>query len=462
MAKAPKTKTAVSALPPEQRRPMGKALRDVVPRSSHGEWKPAADRADPVELTLAANVGRIQSLVPIRHGRMMASPFAFYRGSAGLMAADLATTPSTGLIVQACGDAHLANFGGFATPERNLVFDINDFDETLPAPWEWDVKRLTASVVIAGQHNGISATAASKAARATVQSYREHMNDYASMQAMDVWYDKIDMPRVMKMMGDDAKLTASLTARIDKERKRAADDHDFDMLVDTSSGLPRIKDNPPLIFHPGPDLLKGLNSNFSNFIAQYRKSLPHHVRVLFDRYTLYDVAIKVVGVGSVGTQCMIGLFMASDDDPLFLQVKEARASVLEPFAGKSQYPHHGQRVVEGQRLVHATSDIMLGWGTSETGKQVYVRQMRDLKIKALIETWDENLLTRFSRICAWALARSHARSGDPAQIAGYMGSGDTFDDAICEFSNEYADQNLQDYRKFLAASRDGRVDVTVE
>ncbi len=444
-----------------ERRAEGKALRENVPRETHAGWKPPKDRRDPVDLLLETNQGRLPELLPIRHGRMVSSPFAFFRGSAAQMAADLARTPCSGLKVQTCGDAHLLNFGGFATPERNIIFDINDFDETLPAPWEWDLKRLAASVVVAGRHLRLSDNDSARAAIATARSYREHMTDYASMRALEVWYDRIDIERVIKEMpSEEARERAQ--QRVEKTRSRNVPEHDYPKMVEHHGALPRIKDNPPLIFHPSAKLAPGLKTGYHEGLAAYRESLAEHVRVLFDRFHFCDLAIKAVGVGSVGTFCAIGLFLAADDDPLFLQAKEAHASVLEPYAGKSLHHNHGQRVVVGQRMMQSASDIFLGWARGLNGRDFYFRQLRDMKISAIIEDWDFDLLRTYSRLCAWALARAHARSGDAAMISGYMGSSGTFDDAIGEFAVEYADQNQRDYRAFVRAVRENRVKAIVE
>jgi uncharacterized protein (DUF2252 family) len=445
------------------RRAEGKALRDTVPREEHGGWKPPKGRRDPVELLLDSNRGRIPELVPIRHGRMLQSPFAFYRGTAALMAADLAHTPNCGLRVQACGDAHLMNFGGFATPERNVIFDINDLDETLPAPWEWDLKRLTASVVVAGRHLRLRENESVRAAGATVQAYREQMAEYAFMKALDVWYDRIDLESLFdRMAKGHEELRARAEERLEKARKRSVAEHDFPKLVEHLGASPLIKDNPPLIFHPSEEQAPGYRSRYTEALALYRESLPEHVRVLFDRFHFFDLAVKVVGVGSVGMWCGIGLFMAADDDPLFLQIKEARASVLEPYAGKSLHANHGQRVIAGQRLMQSASDIFLGWTLGTNQRHFYIRQLHDMKLSAIIEDWDDNLLRAYSKMCAVALARAHARSGDAAMISGYMGSSETFDDAICEFAVEYADQTQRDYRAFVKAVREGRVKATIE
>lgn len=380
------------------------------------------------------------------------------------MAADLASTPVSGLRVQACGDAHLLNFGGFATPERNVVFDINDLDETLPAFWEWDLKRLAASVVIAGQHLQLPDSDCATAAAETAREYRKRMTDYASMGALQVWYDKIDIDRLIsraaEMEGtDEAELRETVEARREEAKSKSVAAHMFPKLVREDDGQPRIKDDPPLIFHPSKEMAPGQESGFKSALEAYRASLPEHTRVLFDRFRLRDLAVKVVGVGSVGTRCVIALFTAADDDSLFLQIKEARASVLEPYAGASLHANHGERVVVGQRLMQAAADIFLGWTRGEDGNDYYIRQLRDAKISALIEGFSATRLTTYGRLCAWALARAHARSGDAARIAGYMGSGTTFDDAICEFAVEYADQNRSDYRAFVKAVREQRIEV---
>jgi uncharacterized protein (DUF2252 family) len=327
----------------------------------------ARKRRDPIEVLVASNEGRMPELVPIRFGRMLQSPFTFYRGSAAIMAADLASTPNSGLRVQACGDAHLLNFGGFATPERQVVFDVNDLDETLPAPWEWDLKRLAASVVIAAQYLRLHESEAARAATATVRAYRERMADYSSMRALDVWYDTIPLERVMaEMSGSNARLRKLAAKRLEKAHQQSAVENVFLKLAEYHGALPKIKDNPPLIFHPSEEQAPGMRTQYREALDMYRESLPEHVRVLFDRFHLCDLAVKVVGVGSVGTQCLVALFMAADNDPLFLQIKEARASVLEPYAGASLHANHGQRVVAGQRLMQAASDMFLGWTTEST------------------------------------------------------------------------------------------------
>jgi uncharacterized protein (DUF2252 family) len=461
-AHQPKVTTYVS---PDERAASEAALRGTVPRSSQAGWKSPKNRRDPVELVRESNEGRLAELVPIRFGRMSASPFAFYRGAAALMAADLATTPTSGLRVQACGDAHLMNFGGFATPERNVIFDINDLDETLPAPFEWDLKRLAASVVIAAQHLDFSFGDIMRMVSDLASAYRERMHQYASMRALEVWYDRIDLTKYQGWSGDKAVIKAArkrLMERIEIERRKTLPDHLYPKLVAQEGALPRIKDDPPLIFHPTAELAPGFESAYAEAIASYRESLAENIRILFDRFHFVDLAFKVVGVGSVGTMCSVSLFMAGDNDPLFLQVKEARASVLEPYAGKSLHPNHGQRVIAGQRIMQAATDVFLGWTRGKSGRDFFLRQLRDMKISVVIEDLDPGLLRQYGRMCAHALARAHARSGDAAMIAGYMGSGQTFDDAITEFATEYSSQNRRDYQAFVRAIREGRIQATTE
>jgi uncharacterized protein (DUF2252 family) len=459
VATAPSAKSLPTV---DERRAQGRALRDTVPRTSHAAWAPRADRPDPIAVLQASNDGRMATLVPVRFGRMSASPFAFYRGAAALMAADLAHTPNTGIRVQACGDAHLMNFGGFATPERHVIFDINDLDETLPAPWEWDLKRLAASVVIAAQFLKLSESDAARAARDLAREYRERMADYASMRVLDVWYDRIDLQRYQDRTADPAvmeEVRKRMAERIAEAQRKNVPDHLFPKLVELQGTEHRIKDEPPLIFHPDEKLAPAVRSGFAEPLARYRESLPEHVRTLFDRFRFCDLAVKVVGVGSVGTNCSVMLFMAEENDPLFLQVKEARTSVLEPYAGKSLHANHGQRVIVGQRLMQSASDMFLGWTEGADGRHYYLRQLRDLKMSAVIEDWDFGLLRQYARMCAHALARAHARTGDAALISGYAGSGQTLDDAIADFAVAYSDQNRSDYRAFIKAIRQGRIEV---
>lgn len=380
----------------DERNEAGKALRNTVPRTAHAPWKRLADRRDPVELLQDSDPDRLPELVPIRYGRMLQSPFAFYRGSAAVMAADLATTPTTGLRVQACGDCHLMNFGGFATPERNILFDINDFDETLPAPWEWDVKRLAASFVLASRSNGLADTVGREAAMACARSYRKRLREYAEMHPLEVWYARVTAQDVLDTV--PPSIRARLQARLAKTLAGSGSELDFPKLAGVVGGRTAIRDTPPLIFHPegarAPDFHKTLDSVF----ATYRETLAEDRRVLLDRYRVVDAAIKVVGVGSVGRRCWIVLMMSASNDPLFLQFKEAVASVLEPHAGPSHHAHHGERVVIGQRLMQPASDMFLGWMTAPNGRQFYVRQLRDAKIKPLVETFDAELMLLYARL----------------------------------------------------------------
>jgi uncharacterized protein (DUF2252 family) len=444
---------------PDERRAAGKGLRDAVPRDAHSQWKAPRQRRDIVDTLEASSGGRMESLIPIRYGRMMESPFAFFRGSAEIMAADLATTPVSGIRVQICGDAHLCNFGGFATPERRVIFDISDFDETLPGPWEWDLKRLAASIVVAGRQIRLAESDAIRAARATACSYREHMADYAAMRSLEVWYDAIDVERFIKAI-DSEERQAKVRERLEKVEERNVPEYLFPKLAEHRGAAPRIKDDPPLIFHPTHEQAPGLESRFEEALAQYRASLSEHVRVLFDRFQFCDLAAKVVGVGSVGRLCAVALFMAAEDDPIFLQVKGAVPSVLEPYAGASLHANHGQRVVAGQRLMQSASDLFLGWTRGKDGRDRYIRQLRDMKISPLVEDFDAGDLRSYGRLCGWALARAHARSGDAAMIAGYMGASEVFDDAIADFAVAYADQAQRDHRAFVKAIRQGRIKAT--
>jgi len=444
---------------PEQRRATGKALREKVPLERHAEWKESAGRRDPITILIESNKGRVPELVPIRHARMLTSPFAFLRGSAAVMASDLSTTPTSGPRVQACGDCHLMNFGGFATPERQLIFSINDFDETLPAPWEWDVKRLAASIVVAGRYINLKERQSQSAAEAAARWYRRWMSRYADMRVFDVWYDHVNVEEILGSLSRAAR--KRLTPRIEKARSRSVIEHDFPKLVDRTGGRLRIKDTPPLIFHEQSNKGKAFRQNVLSALKTYREALVDPYRAVLDRFQLQDLALKVVGVGSVGTACYVALFMASDRDPLFLQIKQANPSVLEPYAGKSIYPNQGQRVVTGQRLMQSASDIMLGWTVGALkGRHFYVRQLRDMKLSALVEAMEPGTLNTYSKLCGWTLARAHARSGDPATIAGYLGKRDVFDQAIAQFAAAYADQTESDHRAMRKASRDGRLEVS--
>jgi uncharacterized protein (DUF2252 family) len=392
---------------------------------------------------------------------MLQSPFTFYRGAALNMAADLAHTPATGMRVQACGDCHLLNFGFFATPERREIFDINDFDETLPGPWEWDVKRLAASFVLASRSNNFSDSDARDAALACVRSYRQHMLEFSEMTVLDVWYASIDIEDVIPKLKDD-QTRKRIQKRLAAARHSSTHEHHFPMLVQVADKPPRIEDNPPLIYHERRQGGENFFEAAHAALAAYRKTLEPERRLLLERFELRDVAIKVVGVGSVGTWCGIALFAAGKEDYLFLQLKEAGPSVLEAYAGKSLFHHHGERVVNGCRLMQSASDLFLGWMTGPKGKHFYVRQLRDMKLKILVETFNRSAMLQYAKLCGWTLARAHARSGQPAMISGYLGRSDKFDKAIAEFSIAYADQSERDHRVLLKAVRDGRLEVQKE
>ena len=444
----------------KERSAAGRALRATCPRESQAGFKPAPQRPDPVELLIASSAGRIEHLVPIRYGRMLASPFAFYRGAASIMASDLASTPSTGALVQACGDCHLMNFCAFATPERRIIFDINDFDETHPAPWEWDLKRLAASFVIASRHNGHKPANGRAAAATVVSHYAEKLRELAALPTLGAWYAYLDYEQLIELIDDRELKRRSMKAL---QRALAQDSAaELVKLVHVLDGLPRIRDLPPLIFHPEAWREPGFVKAVRGDLVRYRESLSAERRVLFDRYELADVAIKVVGIGSVGTVCAIGLFFASEDDALFLQVKEARPSVLAPHVGAPAFASHGARVVFGQRLMQAASDVFLGHLVGADGKHFYIRQLRDVKVEPMVEIFTPPNMLGYARDTGWALARAHARSGDAALIAGYIGKGDAFAHAVAAFAMDYAEQNQRDHAALLAAVRAGRIDATME
>jgi len=444
-----------------ERYAMGKALREKCPRSSHAVWQPAADRPDPVSLVLKADEGRVPELLPLRHGRMVLSPFTFYRGSALAMAADLACTPATGVRVQCGGDSHLVNFRGLGTPERRVIFAINDLDETLPAPWEWDLKRLAASFVIACRDNGLGESDAKDAVLTCVRSYREHMAKFYKMTVLDLWYFAIDSEMLIATIKDPG-LRRRAIKRLAKARESSTSEGIFPKLVDNSNGSSLFKDQLPAIFHWKDHAPGEVDPRVRDAFAQYRETLTPAHRMLLDRYQMKDAAVKVVGVGSVGTACWVLLFMASEEEPLILQVKEARASVLEAYAGESVFPNHGQRVVNGHRLMQPASDIFLGWTKGSEGRHYYVRQLRDVKIKFAVETFGTAEMTLFAQWCGWSLALSHARSGDAAMISGYLGKSDAFDKALAVFSVAYADQNEKDHAALKRAIQDGKIEAVIE
>jgi uncharacterized protein (DUF2252 family) len=436
---------------PAEQRATGKARRTQAPRRSHADWKPLSRRADPIALLEESSRPRLADLVPIRYGRMLRSPFTFLRGSPIVMAHDLAATPVSGIRVQACGDAHLMNFGVYASPERNLLFDVNDFDETLPGPWEWDLKRLAASCVVAGRLSGRRNRDCLEAARSCARSYRQRMRQYSRMRLLDVWYSRVDAAaalRVLRRGGRDG-----VFRELDKAPGRTSL-HALAKLAAVRDGRLCIIDHPPLVSHvDDASLSESLRRLFSGYYA----TLQDDRRELIQRYRFVDFALKVVGVGSVGTRCFIVLLDSSHhEDPLFLQIKEARASVLEPHLGASRYHNHGRRVVAGQRLLQSASDIFLGW--SSTGDHdYYFRQLRDMKATADLEAMSGDDLVAYAELCGWVLARAHARSSDASPVAGYLGKSEVFDDAIAGFAQAYADQTERDYEAFKGAVRSGRL-----
>jgi uncharacterized protein (DUF2252 family) len=439
----------------------GEAMRKKCPRGSHAFWSAPGDRPNPLQLIEEANGGRIPELIPLRHGRMLPSPFTFYRGTALNMAVDLAGMPTTGFHVQACGDAHLGNFRCFATPERRVIFDIHDLDETLPAPWEWDVKRLAASFVVACRNSGFSDNIARDAVQTCIRSYREAMARFSVMRALDVWYARFEAEKLIEDIGD-AGIRARSRKSLDKAKNECIVEDVFPKLAHGSAEAPTIKDNPPFIYHHLERGEEEFYDRIEDVFSRYRESLPDDRRVLLDRYAVKDKAIKVVGVGSVGTVCSVALLMAGVNDPLFLQVKEARTSVLAQHAGPSIYPNHGQRVVKGHRLMQSASDIFLGWTQDSSGRHFYVRQLRDMKLKFRIEQFKPAKMVIFAEWCGGTLARAHARSGDPALISGYLGKADTFDRAIADFAVAYADQVERDYEHFTKAVCGGKIEARLD
>ena len=468
-------RTRVPHLSVDERRALGKEACNRTPLSSHAGWTPASDRPDPVGLLEEQNRTREPDLVPVRHGRMLVSPFTFYRGTATIMAADLAGTPTAGLQVQLCGDAHLSNFGAFASPERRLLFDVNDFDETLPGPFEWDVKRLAASFTIAGRNNGFSKADTTAATRASVAAYRKAMAGFAAMGTLDIWYAHLAEDELMSAVQHAAakhskasKKAAKAAKRVEKSREKA---HTRDSLQALSKlgervdGQYRIVSQPPIVV-PARELeatygvsAETLEDVIRKQFRAYRATLRDDQRRLLERFQVVDMARKVVGVGSVGTRAYIALLQGRDQqDPLFLQVKEATASVLEGHLPKSRYKQHGERVVCGQRMMQAASDIFLGWTRgADVNRHYYWRQLRDMKGSAEVESMLPVALSFYAGICGWTLARAHARSGDPIAIAEYLGEDDQFDRSISDFAKRYADQNEQDYQAFADAIRSGRL-----
>lgn len=442
----------------------GRALRKVVPRSAHAEWAPQSKRPDPVRLLEEQNATRLPWLVPVRHARMVVSPFTFYRGAARIMACDLATTPNTGLTVQLGGDAHLSNFGAYASPERQLVFDANDFDETLPGPWEWDLKRLATSVMIAGQHLGLSKKEQRRATSDVTRAYRRALGEFAEMGHFELWQHYVSVDDVQKVSGLDADEMDRRLERFEKRARKKTSLRALKKLAVNVYGRYQIRSDPPLLV-PLRDLpeeyeVQEVEAAVLNAFEEYKESLRDNLRRLVDRYTLVDFALKVVGVGSVGTRAVVLLLQGqNDNDPLFLQAKEAGSSVLEEYLPPSQYEHGGRRVVEGQRLVQAQSDIFLGWTTGQGPDKpdFYIRQLRDWKGSPDVEAASPGQLGFYAGLCGHTLARGHARSGDPAAIHGYAGKG--LDDDITEFAEAYSAQNLEDYERFRTAIDDGHLET---
>ena len=461
--------SGVGRLTPAERAARGKAARAEVPRDTHAVFDPPPDRPDPIGLLEEQAKQRVPELVPVRWGRMMVSPFTYYRGAALPMASDLAATPVSGLAVQACGDAHLSNFGVFGSAERRLMFDVNDFDETLPGPWEWDVKRLAASLEVAARGNGLPGKQRRDIVTASVARYRQAMRNFAGMTNLDVWYAHADMDQLRAQF--ESRLQPRQRKNVDKglAKARTRDSmQEVAKLTRLVDGRPRIISEPPLLVPvdelvPSDTSRTALEEQFSTLIARYRRTLETDRRYLLEQYQFCDMARKVVGVGSVGTRCWIVLMLGRDDsDPLFLQVKEAEASVLSRYVGASKFANHGQRVVAGQRLMQASSDIFLGWQRIEAGldgqaRDFYVRQLRDWKFSVDIENTLASGLRLYGELCGWTLARAHARSGDRIAIAAYLGGSDVFDRAVAQFAAAYADQNERDHQSLVDAVASGRI-----
>jgi uncharacterized protein (DUF2252 family) len=441
-----------------ERRKLGKALRDRCGRTEHALWKPRSGSIDPIEWIERGNEDRIAGLIPVRYGRMAQSALHFFRGTAIIQAHDLANDATTGVNVQLCGDCHLSNFGGFATPERALAFDINDFDETYPGPWEWDLKRLAASFVLAARYRSFSDGQAEDAARAAIRSYRERMDEYAEHSVLDMWYAQISLDDIAEFFKGNDDVVKRIT-RAKKKAQARTSEGVFPKLTVVKDGHAKIVDQPPLIYHYH-DSVEDFEGARKKVIAGYLESLPADRRLLFERFQFQDTALKVVGVGSVGTRCFISLYLSDGEDPLFLQIKEARRSVLDRDE-TSIFEHQGARIVNGQRLMQSASDILLGWADLGT-HQAFVRQLRDMKISVEVEATDPNALEAYGSMCGWALARAHGKAGDAATIAGYLGSSDKFDDALIAYSVAYADQVERDFAAFQKAIRSGRLKTDVD
>jgi len=443
----------------EERMELGKKQRAVTPREAHAQSAPSKHRADPIELLIESEKGRMEKLIPIRYGRMLQSPFAFLRGSAAVMAEDLSNTPCSGIYVQCCGDCHLMNFGGYATPERNQVFDINDFDETLPAPFEWDVKRLAASIIVAGRFKKFADRDNQKAAFGAVKIYTQKMREYSMLRQLELWYKRLDEASIIETFKLDRLFVKKVKDFAEKARRH---NHEFIFpgISELKDGKRHILDNRPLIYHP-EEIEQSIESGYT-FFDEYYQSLSDDRKSLLSRYKIEDIALKVVGVGSVGTRCLIGLFSASDEDAIVLQFKEGNASVLEKYAGPSEYINQGERIVNGQRLMQTVSDIFLGWTKSQGGTEFYVRQLRDMKASANIDNLTPHLLRQYGSLCGWALAKSHAKAGRSPEITGYIGKTDVFAKAVSDFALQYADRTEKDYDLLKKAAKNKRIKVKYE
>lgn len=437
---------------------MGKALRKLLARSEHAPWQPASDRRDPIDALREADLGRVPHLLHARYSRMLASPLAFFRGAGSIMAGDLAGTPTTGIRVQASGDAQLANFAGFRIPDGRVLFDFRRFDETLPAPWEWDIKRLATSALVAGRCIGLGRKASRDAATAAVRGYREQMLGLAGQRELEAWYGRMDASRLIEFTDEKA-----VRRRLRKSaRKRAAPaplPNDEPRVTATAEDRHRIRERPPFLHHGAGEGDAAILEEAARVLTHYRATLPGEQRLLLERFTVVDAAIDAMGIGALGSRSIVVLLMADDDDPLVLQVREARRSVLEPSAGPGTFLNQGERIVAGQRLIQAAPDPFLGWAGSDAGRHYYVRLLQEAKLRPAVDRWDGEALDAFAEWCGWVLARAHARSGDAAVMAGYLGQGDAFDRAVTAFAQEYAEQNERDYQAFVVAAAEGRVEA---
>jgi uncharacterized protein (DUF2252 family) len=434
---------------------IGKAFRSKTSRSEQAKWTAPHNRLSVKKMIELSDYDRLPDLVPVRHYRMSGSPFVFYRATASIMASDLSHTPSSGINIQICGDCHLSNFGGFATPERHVIMDINDFDETLPGPWEWDVKRLATSFALAAREKQFGNDNTNDVVMELVKGYQDALNEFSIMNFLELWYLKFDLEEIASRTKNQA-VKERLTKNLAKGHKQTHDKVLYKMTSDTL-GKFTINDQPPLIMHPF-DMQESMEL-ITKFLDQYKSTLQPDRKHFLDQYHITDVALKVVGVGSVGTRCYVALLLNDNQEPVFLQVKEARQSVLEPFTGPSVYQHQGERIVQGQRLMQSASDIFLGWTTGPTGRQFYLRQLRDKKMSASIDTMNKEILTIYAQACGKILAKAHCKSGQGAVICGYIGKGDRFAEMIAEFTELYADQTEKDYADFMKSIRAGELAV---